>query len=189
MNRIDFYLNLLKEKDEYTYKHSKRVAYYSYLIGKQLNFNKKELLNLSCSALLHDIGKILIPDDILKCKNKLSKKEYEQIKKHVIYSSIILNNSFPELIIDIMFHHERINGTGYFKIKDIPINSQIISIADSFDAMTSNRGYNTIKTFDSAIKELLDDSINYNLYDINLVNAFYLSLNNKIKVKKKTFLY
>lgn len=167
---MEYYLDLIKRKDLYTYYHCIRVAYYSLIIGKMLNCSDEELEHIGKCALLHDIGKIYIPDDILKSKKSLSDEEFKKMKKHTVYSEIILFKDFPELINDIIMHHERLDGTGYpNQLKSISLTAQIIGIADSFDAMTSNRGYNNVKTFDEAFLELYDCSENRQLYNKNLV--------------------
>lgn len=177
MNQIDCYLSLLKKKDYNTYIHSRRVAYYSFLIAKELGYNQKNVLHIVRCALLHDIGKLYIPNEILLNNRRLTKEEYESIKKHVIYSTIILQKDFPDLIEDISMHHERINGNGYpNNLKDISLSAQIIGLTDSFDAMTSNRGYNKVLSFDEAFLELFRCSIEDKSYDQELIKIFSYSL-------------
>lgn len=145
-NSITFLLNALKAKDIYTYEHSLRVAEISLVLCKILRINKKQTREIAISAALHDIGKIKIPNSILCGRNKLSPKEWNIIRRHpqygVDYIKDIIHNDF--ILKNILFHHERIDGSGYpFGLKEyqIPIGAQIISLADSLDAMITKRSY------------------------------------------------
>lgn len=147
----------LDAKDEYTNGHSKRVAEYSNRIGKELGFDDEQLRSLYYTALLHDIGKIGIPDAIINKKGKLTEDEYAVICRHPQIGSDILRkiNEIPELYVGALCHHERWDGKGYpqgLKGEDIPLTAQIISVADAYDAMTSMRSYRD--TMDqAAVKE------------------------------------
>ena len=161
MENLNWFLQLLKRKDIDTYYHSQRVAYYSYLIGQQLHFTQKQLSILVISSLLHDIGKLQIPNCILKKTTSLTKEEYELMKLHTLYAKDILGNINSTLLDTILTHHERMDGSGYpyhLKGYNIPLYAQILAISDSFDAMTSHRNYNQIKSYSDAIQELLDCS-------------------------------
>lgn len=188
MERINYYLNLLKEKDLYTYYHSIRVMNYSLLIGKSLNYDDLHLIKLKYAALLHDIGKLFISNEILNKPDKLTFEEYEIIKKHTVYAKYILNGID---INDIIYHHERLNGSGYYHLSEefIPINSQIIAVADSFDAMTSKRNYGDVISYDDAFDELFNCSTDDNkLYNRKLVENFYnLSKENTNMCKTKHY--
>ena len=133
-------------KDKYTKGHSTRVADYSVLIADKMGFSKKEKDRIYRMGLLHDIGKIGIPDEIINKPGKLNDDEYEIIKSHSMHGYEILSKmeSFPELSQGARWHHERYDGTGYpdgIKGQDLPLEVRIISVADSYDAMTSNRSY------------------------------------------------
>jgi len=147
----------LEEKDIYTAGHSNRVADYSEKIAKKIGLDKDAVDMIKKAALLHDIGKIGIPDFILHKKEDLSSDERSAIQKHPIESvkilepAIFLKNILPL----ILHHHERYDGKGYphgLSGERIPLGARIIAIADSFDAMTSGRGYNkpknTLQTID-----------------------------------------
>ena len=133
-------------KDKYTNGHSFRVAVYSRMLAKELGMNAKEQEDIYYMGLLHDIGKIGIPNVIINKTSKLTDEEYEIIKKHPVYGYEILAEieSMPELSIGARYHHERIDGRGYpdgLKGDEIPFMARIIAVADSYDTMTSNRSY------------------------------------------------
>lgn len=133
-------------KDKYTRGHSDRVAQYSILIGKKLGLSYEDLEILRIGGLFHDIGKIGIPDNILLKTSKLTDSEYNEIKKHPSIGAYILENSkvFKDIIPIVLHHHERYDGKGYpdnLKGEDIPFMARIVSVSDSFDAMTSKRSY------------------------------------------------
>lgn len=138
--------NAVEKKDSYTSEHSKRVAYFSSLIAKELGWNKEKIDNLKILAKLHDIGKIGIHDDILNNKEKYKPEEYEEMKKHALIGYNIVKdlNIIPGLELGVKYHHERIDKTGYpdqIGGDEIPIEAKIISIADSYDAMAYDRVY------------------------------------------------
>ncbi len=133
-------------KDKYTNGHSMRVAKYARAIAKKAGFNEKEAEAVYNIGLLHDIGKITVPDDILNKAGRLDDDEYSVIKKHTSNGSEILREIAiaPELAIGAQYHHERIDGRGYPYGKggdEIPEIAQIIAVADTFDAMYSTRPY------------------------------------------------
>lgn len=146
-------------RDKNTSLHSKRVAEYSVLIAKQLNFSEEELQELEQTALLHDIGKIGIPDSILNKPTKLTDEEYAIMKSHVQAGAAILEDftSVKNIVNGALYHHERYDGKGYvhgLSGEDIPFNARIIGIADAFDAMTANRVYRKKLNFDYVVGEL-----------------------------------
>ncbi|MCR4891622.1 MAG: HD domain-containing protein [Lachnospiraceae bacterium] len=146
-------------KDENTSQHSQRVSDYSVLIAKEMGLNEKEVENLRRAALLHDIGKIGIPDSILKKPTALTDEEYDIMKSHVTLGAEILKDfTVVEHVVDgALYHHEKYNGTGYvsgLKGKDIPLYGRIIGVADAFDAMTQNRVYRKKLDLDYVLKEL-----------------------------------
>ena len=133
-------------RDENTSQHSIRVSEYSVLIAQKLGFSKGACDELRRTALLHDIGKIAIPDRVLKKPDRLTDEEYEIMKSHVVKGAEILKNfTLLEHVEEgTLYHHERYDGSGYvhgLKGDEIPINARIIGIADAFDAMTANRVY------------------------------------------------
>ncbi len=133
-------------KDKYTSGHSRRVAEYSKMIAQALGKDEKEQQDIYLFALLHDIGKIGIPDWIINKQDKLTDEEYAEIKKHpeIGYEILKSISIMPNLKTGVRWHHERIDGSGYPDglVGDaIPEYAKIISVADAYDAMTSNRSY------------------------------------------------
>ena len=136
----------VEAKDRYTHGHSDRVSAYSVLIGKKLGLSKEDLDTLKIGGLFHDIGKIGISDAILLKNGKLTDAEYTEIKNHPVIGKNILSNAaiFENIIPIVLYHHERYDGKGYpYGLQDssIPFLARIVSVADSFDAMTSRRSY------------------------------------------------
>ncbi|RLQ95436.1 HD domain-containing phosphohydrolase [Falsibacillus albus] len=154
----------LDARDPYTAGHSQRVADYSLLIGEKAQLSADQLNWLVKSALLHDIGKIGIKDDILLKDGKLTNEEFNQIKEHPLIGAQILSEvNLPEnmrqLLPGIKHHHERVDGKGYpsgLAGKDIPVFGRIIAIADAYDAMTSNRPYRKGMNPDKALAIIND---------------------------------
>ena len=146
-------------KDENTSQHSQRVSEYSVMIGKRLGMSKDECENLRRAALLHDIGKIGIPDRILNKPARLTDEEYTIMKTHVVRGGEILKDfTLIENVVDgALYHHERYDGKGYahgLKGDDIPLYGRIIGVADAFDAMTANRVYRQKLDFSFVLDEL-----------------------------------
>lgn len=136
-------------KDRYTNGHSLRVAMYSKEIARRCGMSKREQKEIYHMGLLHDIGKIGIPDTIINKRDKLSDEEYEAIRQHPRIGSDILRTiqQIPDIMVGARWHHERFDGTGYpdgLKGFDIPEYARIIGVADAYDAMTSKRSYRDI---------------------------------------------
>lgn len=154
--QVKFFLS----KDVYTYRHSKRVFKYALEFGSCLNeLTDHERQTLILGALIHDIGKIEVPRDILNKQGKLEKHEWEIVKKHVTWGKelIAAEKRFDDLLPLIELHHERYDGKGYpygLKGEEIPKLARILCIIDSFDAMTTERPYQRTKTFDEAVEEI-----------------------------------
>ena len=133
-------------KDKYTNGHSMRVAIYSTKLAEKLGWDEGQIEKLRYEALLHDIGKIGVPDAILNKPSRLSDVEFDLIKSHTLVGSDILKNmvAVPNATEVARYHHERFDGRGYptsISGTEIPINARIVCIADSFDAMSSDRIY------------------------------------------------
>lgn len=149
INSVTAISRMLDEKDGYTQQHSKRVAQYSELIAQNMKsrtYTKEEIDIIYRSALLHDIGKIAVPDAVLNKPSRLTDGEYELMKKHTIWGKEILAGLefLPQADMGAAYHHERFDGKGYpygLKGDKIPDIVRIISAADSLDAMSSNRCY------------------------------------------------
>jgi len=141
-------------KDEYTHGHSERVAQYALMLAKALNLPSKACKEVFYAGLVHDVGKIAIPEEIINKPGKLTDEEFAVIKSHPVRGEKILSKiSFmPYLKEGAKFHHERYDGNGYpdhVKGEDIPFLARIIAVADAYDAMTSHRSYR--KTLDQRI--------------------------------------
>ncbi|MBU1121480.1 MAG: HD domain-containing phosphohydrolase [Candidatus Omnitrophota bacterium] len=152
-------IKALEEKDTYTQGHSERVAKYAQILARELNIPQEECDDIYKAALLHDIGKIGIPDYTLHKKERLTDEEFELIKKHEIMSVEILKpiKPFNNLLPMILHHHEKFDGTGYpygLSGDMIPRGAQILAVADVFDAITCGRGYKKGTTVGEAIVEL-----------------------------------
>ena len=150
-------------KDPYTKGHSERVSETSIALAQELNLSDRDIENIEYTALLHDIGKIGIADNILGKNSILTNEEFDKIKEHPIMGAKIiepvdfLKNSYEA----IYHHHEKYNGKGYpdgLKEKDIPLLSRIIAVADAYDAMGSDRPYRKKLNRDKILKELKDQS-------------------------------
>jgi len=147
-NRLQMFdmIHSLKETDDLTYTHSINVALVASIIGQWLHFSQEDVRILTLSGLLHDIGKVSIPDEILNKPGKLTDEEFEIMKSHVNAGYDILKekNIDPRVKEACLLHHEKCNGTGYpFGLTNdkIPVYAKIIAVADIYDAMTSNRVY------------------------------------------------
>lgn len=151
LNRISIQIvkalsGAIDAKDTYTNGHSTRVAEYAREIAKRYGFTETMQNDIYMMGLLHDIGKIGIPDEIINKPGKLNEEEYTIIKSHPILGEKILNNitEFPKFLIGARWHHERYDGRGYpdgIAGEDIPVEARIIAVADAYDAMTSKRIY------------------------------------------------
>lgn len=151
----------LDAKDSYTEGHSNRVSEYAYMLAKQISLDLQEIEWIRLAAAMHDIGKIGIPENILCKEGKLTKEEYEVMKKHPLIGAKILKPIKPlEQVANlVLYHHEFWDGKGYpnsLKKEEIPIGARIISIVDAFQAMTSNRPYRSALPFEEGIKRLKD---------------------------------
>ena len=146
-------------KDNYTNGHSGRVAKYTREIARRFGYSQKRQDEIYMMGLLHDVGKIGVPDAVINKPAKLTEEEYAQIKTHPVMGDRILKNirERPKLAIGARWHHERYDGTGYpdgLSGDDIPEEARIIAVADAYDAMTSRRSYRDILPQDIVRKEI-----------------------------------
>lgn len=140
------FVNFIEAKDSSTKGHSLRVAQYSRMLAEKLGFSEEECSNIYCIALMHDCGKIYIPDEILCKPGRLTDEEYEIMKKHTVYGSEILRDftAIDGMGTGALCHHERYDGKGYpngIAGEEIPLIARIICVSDAFDAMNSRRCY------------------------------------------------
>lgn len=160
LQTVETLASAIDAKDPYTKGHSARVAEYAVLLARELGYQKEALANLRYAALLHDIGKISIPDSVLNKPSKLTDIEYSIIKSHTTVGGDILEKieSMPGIDSAARFHHERYDGRGYpegISGENIAEMARIISIADSYDAMNSKRVYRDNLSKDKIREELV----------------------------------
>lgn len=175
-------------KDVYTRGHSDRVAFYAVKIGKAFNLPDEEIENLKAGGVFHDIGKIGTADDILLKTDKLDQREYNEIKKHPIKGANILSavSMFKDIVPLVMYHHERMDGKGYpygIEGDKIPFLARIISVADAFDAMTSDRMYRSKLCLEEAKKQLASNAGTQ--FDSQVVEKFLSILEDFDSLKKE----
>lgn len=169
------FLNVLAEKDMYTFVHSGYTAYYASLLAIELNLPSQIVDDIYTAGWLHDIGKTLISSDIIRKSGKLTDREYSVMKNHVNYGISILNHlELSQTIINgVKHHHEHWNGTGYpgnLSGENISLEGRIVQIADSFSAMIVKRVYRDTLTHEEALVELIAKSGIQ--FDPNLVSLF-----------------
>ena len=151
--------NAIEKRDPYTGGHTQRVTLYSLAIARYLPMSPIEKKWLKIAAVLHDIGKIGIEDQILKKPAQLSPEEYDVIKHHSDLGAEIIEHirQLKEIIPGVKYHHEHVDGRGYpngLKGEDIPFLAKIVSVSDTYDAMTTDRPYRTALTKGAAVQEL-----------------------------------
>jgi HD-GYP domain-containing protein (c-di-GMP phosphodiesterase class II) len=156
---IETFTGFIDAKDPYTNGHSKRVAKYTRLIAEAMGYEGEELDRIYYVALLHDCGKIGVPDNILGKPGRLTDEEFQIIKSHTVRGGEILDHfkSLEGVNEGALYHHERYDGKGYPKGlagEDIPLIARMICLADSFDAMNSNRVYRNKLTKENIISEI-----------------------------------
>ena len=161
MKMLETLAGTLDAKDKYTNGHSMRVAFYATRLAEKLGWDRERISILRYESLLHDIGKIGVPDAILNKPSRLSEMEFGLIKSHTIVGSDILKNmiAVPGASAVARYHHERYDGTGYpngLSGTDIPLNARMVGIADAYDAMSSDRIYRKALSPDVIRKELID---------------------------------
>ena len=164
----------IDEKDPYTRGHSGRVAKYSTLIGQELGLSTEELDKLKISALLHDVGKIGVEDRVLKKPGALTPEEFELMKQHTVKGANIMRpvSQLKEMLPGIELHHEHMDGRGYpygLQGPQIPLMARIIGVADTLDAMTTNRPYQSAMDLDYALTRI--KSLAGAKFDLVIVNA------------------
>ena len=172
-------------KDESTGMHLVKIADYCTEIAQAMGLSKQDIEYLRYASPMHDIGKLIIPDEILKKESGLTPEEREVMKKHPVLGADIFKGSHSPLLkaarVISLTHHERYDGTGYpsgLRGKDIPIFGRIVALADVFDALTSKRPYKEAYGFDEAMKIIEESSGSH--FDSDVVKAFF-----KVKHKVK----
>jgi len=166
----------LETRDQETHGHSERVVSYSLRLGREYGLNREELKALEFGSLLHDIGKIGVPDSILRKPGKLTEEEWVLMREHPMHGQQILRGiEFLQGAARVVAqHHEKWDGTGYplgLQEHEIDINARIFSVADAFDAITSDRVYRRGKSYEAAAQEL--DEWAGRQFDPQVVKAFH----------------
>lgn len=175
LQTVETLADAIDAKDKYTKGHSYRVAEYSVILARELGYSEEQLDNLRYAALLHDVGKIGVPDSVLNKPSKLTDIEYEIIKSHPVVGSDILKNidSIPGVNQAARFHHERYDGRGYpdgLRGEEIPEIARIVGIADAYDAMTSKRVYRKSLPAEVVREELVNGEATQ--FDPNFLTVF-----------------
>ena len=181
INSVRMLAAAIDAKDPYTRGHSERVARYAIAIGKNLNLPPKDMNNLRISALLHDVGKIGIDDRILRKPGALSDEEFEVMKGHPDKGAAIMGGvaQLIDIIPGMKYHHEKWAGGGYpdgLQGESIPMQARIVAIADTFDAMTTNRPYQKAMELSYVIEKI--KSFGGNRFDPKVVDAFVRAVKN-----------
>jgi len=164
----------IDEKDPYTRGHSGRVAKYSIILGDGLGLTAEELDRLRIAALLHDVGKIGVDDRVLKKPGKLTDEEFELMKQHTVKGANIMRpvSQLKDMLPGIELHHERMDGQGYpygLSGEQIPMMARIIAVADTFDAITTNRPYQSAMDLEYALERIR--SLSVTRFDPRVVEA------------------
>lgn len=175
VKEIVLILSRLRTIDDYTYEHCVNVCVVSLIIGFDLKLERPDLKQLGIGALLHDVGKAYISDEILKKPSTLTSEEYNQVKSHTeIGYKILIDSGVSEEAAQIaLFHHEKYDGTGYNRSLSgdgIPLLSRIVTLADSYDAMSSDRTYRKRLAPDKIYKEIA--SLSGYHFDYNIADRF-----------------
>ena len=152
-------IGILEMYDKYTSGHSENVAKIAANIAKEMGLSQQEISETYWAGMVHDIGKLLIPLDILNKNNVLTDREYDLIKKHPYwgYKALCKSDSLKKIAKYVLYHHERWDGKGYpesIKGDNIPLISQILAVADAWDAMTSKRSYRESLSKENALQEI-----------------------------------
>src|ERR671932_1890037 len=152
-------IKALETRDSETHGHSERVVNFSLRLGREMGLGEERLRSLEFGSLLHDIGKIGVPDAILRKPAPLTEPEWYEMRKHPLHGEQILGGiEFLEGASRVVAqHHEKWDGSGYpagLRGEEIDLNARIFAVADAFDAMTSNRVYKTASTYEVAAAEL-----------------------------------
>ncbi len=186
LQSMNTFISFIDAKDPYTRGHSRRVAMYAAEIAKRMRLTEDEVQNVYYAGLLHDAGKISVPDAVLNKPGKLSDEERKQIQDHTVAGGKMLKQmtSLRGIRETALYHHERYDGDGYpegLKGESIPLYARIVGVADSYDAMSSNRVYRRHLNKDEIIEEIQKGSgtqfdPNIVPYMVDMINDGYVNV-------------
>ena len=151
-------------KDKYTQGHSERVGRYSEIIAREMGWSEEEVEGIQIAGYLHDIGKLIVDRDIINAPYRIDAKQSSDLNKHPAAGYEILspiNHPYADIPLMAKYHHERLDGRGYpdgLVDEQIPIGAKIVSLADSFDAMTTDRPYRRRRSFEDVVRDLRENS-------------------------------
>ena len=175
LDTVNTVVHAIEDRDSFFKGHTDRVAKVSKLIGREMGLEEEEMFNLEIGALLHDIGKIGIPDSILQKPEPLKKSELKAVQEHPLKGKRMIQDIsyLKQAIPHVLYHHERFDGSGYpehLAGADIPLPGRIIAVADVFDALTSDRPQRKRMSFDDAVALIKKGAGKQ--YDPEVVKAF-----------------
>jgi putative two-component system response regulator len=174
LGSIEALVFALEAKDKYTAGHSRRVTEIAAAIGAQLGLSEDDMEDLRCGSLLHDVGKIAVDQLIQNKPDRLTRDEYEHIMIHAHVGAGIVKPVVNKKVVEMIeHHHDHYDGSGLHQVvmgDDIPLAARILSLADAFDAMTSDRAYRSAMSRDEALDEVMRCSGTQ--FDPDVVNAF-----------------
>ncbi len=181
-------------KDKYTQGHSERVGKYSEIIAREMGWGEEEVEGMAIAGYLHDVGKLVVERDIINAPYKIDAKQSSELNRHPAAGFDILSpicHPFADIPLMAKYHHERLDGRGYpdgLTDLEIPVGAKIVSLADSFDAMTTDRPYKTRRTFEEVVVDLRKNSGTQ--FDPIVVAAFCRALLKELtgEIKERRFL-
>ena len=171
-------------KDKYTHGHSERVGRYSEIIARELGWSEEEVEGIQIAGYLHDVGKLVVDRDIINAPYNINAKESSELNRHPAAGYEILapiNHPYADIPLMAKYHHERLDGRGYpdgLVDEQIPLGAKIVSLADSFDAMTTDRPYRRRRSFEDVVRDLRENSGKQ--FDGKVVAAFARALLNEV---------
>jgi response regulator RpfG family c-di-GMP phosphodiesterase len=194
MQTLTALANAVEARDIYTRGHTERVCLMAQSLGGEMGWDEEKLREVKMGGILHDIGKLGVPDAVLNKVEALTEKEFEAMKQHPICGARILEGiSFLAPAVPyVLYHHERFDGKGYpygLRKEEIPIQGRLMAVVDTFDAMTSNRPYRKAKSFKSALQEIRECAGTQ--FDPHIAQLFVLAWGKglidkrKLKITKK----
>ena len=171
-------------KDKYTHGHSERVGRYSEIIARELGWSEEEVEGIQIAGYLHDVGKLVVDRDIINAPYNINAKESSELNRHPSAGYEILapiNHPYADIPLMAKYHHERLDGRGYpdgLTDEQIPLGAKIVSLADSFDAMTTDRPYRRRRSFEDVVRDLRENSGKQ--FDGKVVAAFARAILNEV---------